>query len=132
MKYSIPGILFFFITITAFSQRIKGVVTDSSGKPLPFASVYIKETRAGTNTNTDGKYSIKTSLGKYTLVCQYVGYRKEERQITVAGMDTAADFILHIQEMTLGEVILNKGEDPAYQIIRNTIKKKRVSPKPVE
>lgn len=124
MKYSIPGILFFFITITAFSQRIKGVVTDSSGKPLPFASVYIKETRAGTNTNTDGKYSIKTSLGKYTLVCQYVGYRKEERQITVAGMDTAADFILHIQEMTLGEVILNKGEDPAYQIIRNTIKKR--------
>src|SRR5205085_5519228 len=38
--------------------------------------------------------------------------------------DIELNFILSMQEMTLGEVIIKNGEDPAYQIIRNAIKKR--------
>ena len=113
--------LFFFY---CFSQKIKGTITDNDGKLLPFASVFVKENNKGTNANSEGKYSLRLEPGKYTLVCQYVGYKKEEKEITIAGNDIELNFILALQEMTLGEVIIKNGEDPAYQIIRNTIKKK--------
>ena len=38
--------------------------------------------------------------------------------------DLELNFILTIQEMTLSEVVVKNSEDPAYQIIRNTIKKR--------
>ena len=116
----LSNLLFFY----CFSQKIKGIVSDKDGKLLPFASVFIKENNKGTNANSEGKYSLKLEPGKYTLVCQYVGYKKEEKEITIAGNDIELNFILALQEMTLGEVIIKNGEDPAYQIIRNTIKKK--------
>ncbi len=116
--------VFTFYSIIACSQKIKGVVTDINGKPLPFASVFIKENNKGTNANSEGKYSFKTAAGQYTLVCQYVGYKKEERKITLADEDIELNFILSLQEMTLGEVVIRNGEDPAYAIIRNAIKKR--------
>ncbi|MEO7924908.1 MAG: DUF5686 and carboxypeptidase regulatory-like domain-containing protein [Chitinophagaceae bacterium] len=115
---------FLVFSLPVISQKIKGVVTDNTGKLLPYASVFIKENNKGTNANSDGKYSLKLSPGQYTLVCQYVGYKREERKITVAGEDIELNFVLSIQEMTLGEVIIKNGEDPAYQIIRNAIKKR--------
>lgn len=124
MKQTILFFSLFFFSLIAHSQKIKGVVTDNNGKTLPFASVFIKENNKGTNANSEGKYSLKLEPGQYTLVCQYVGYKKEERKITVANDDQELNFILTLQEMTLSEVVIKNGEDPAYQIIRNTIKKK--------
>ena len=115
---------FTICSLITYSQKIKGVVTDSNGKILPFASVFIKENNKGTNANSEGKYSLKLEQGSYTLVCQYVGYKKEERKITVTNDDQEQNFILTLQEMILSEVVVKNGEDPAYQIIRNTIKKR--------
>jgi len=113
-----------FFTQAVCSQKVKGIVTDKDGKLLPFASVFIKETNKGTNANSEGKYSFKLPAGEYTLVCQYVGYKSEEKMIRLAGEDVELNFILGIREMILSEVVLKNGEDAAYQIIRNAIKKR--------
>jgi hypothetical protein len=124
MKQFLFIIIFSFAASISFSQKIKGVVTDSSGNKLPFASIFIKENNKGTNSNSEGKYSLKTEPGQYTLVCQYVGYKKEERKIIVTTEDIELNFILALQEMTLPDVVIKNGEDPAYEIIRNAIKKR--------
>ncbi len=124
MKQTLLIFTLSFFSLIAHSQKIKGVVTDNNGKTLPFASVFIKENNKGTNANSEGKYSLKLEPGQYTLVCQYVGYKKDEQKITIANDDQDLNFILTIQEMTLSEVVIKNGEDPAYQIIRNTIKKR--------
>ena len=124
MKKFLFVLSFAICSLTTYSQKIKGVVTDNNGKILPFASVFIKENNKGTNANSEGKFSLKLEDGQYTLVCQYVGYKKEERRITVKQDDIELNFILTLQEMTLQEVVVKNGEDPAYQIIRNTIKKR--------
>ncbi|MEQ1677734.1 MAG: DUF5686 family protein, partial [Chitinophagaceae bacterium] len=121
--------ILFITTLTSaslitYAQKIKGVITDTAGKPLPYASVFIKENNKGTNANNEGKYSLKPEPGTYTLVCQYVGYQKEEKKITIGNGELQVDFKLTLQGMTLGEVVIKNGEDPAYQIIRNTIKKR--------
>ncbi len=124
MRLLLPLLIIFFCSQAVYSQKIKGLVTDNTGKVLPFASVFIKENNKGTNANSEGKYSLKLDRGVYTLVCQYVGYKKEERKITVADADLEMNFVLSLQEMTLGEVIIKNGEDPAYAIIRNAIRKR--------
>ncbi len=125
MRKSIFFCFISFFSLAVSSQKIKGIVTDNNGKLLPFASVFIKEKNKGTNANTEGKYFLKLEPGQYTLVCQYVGYKKDERKINLGkDEDLEINFILVLQEMTLSEVIVKNGEDPAYQIIRNTIKKR--------
>jgi hypothetical protein len=124
MKKTILSASFLFFFCHCFSQKIKGIVSSNDGKPLAFASVFIKEINKGTNSNTEGNYSLQPKPGTYTLVCQYVGYQKEERTITLVNTDLEVNFILVQQGMTMGEVILKNGEDPAYQVIRNAIKKR--------
>ena len=91
---------------------------------LPYASISVKGTNKGTTANSSGRYSISLNPGQYTLVAQYVGYAKVEKTITVTSDDQSVDFSLVIQQLVLPEVIVKKGEDPAYEIIRNAIKKR--------
>ena len=59
-------------------DEISGYVSDNNGN-LPGVSVIVKGTTIGTETNFDGKYSIKIPNSKSTLVFSYLGYKTEER-----------------------------------------------------
>jgi len=59
-------------------DEISGYVSDNKGN-LPGVSVIVKGTTIGTETNFDGKYSIKIPNSISTLVCSYLGYKIEER-----------------------------------------------------
>ena len=124
MKPTLLSVLLLLSSLFSLAGKISGIVIDSKGNPLPYASLSIKGTTKGTTTNSSGKYSITLSSGQYTLVAQYIGYAKNEKTITVTANDQTVDFRLNIQQLTLGEVIVKKGEDPAYEIIRNAIKKR--------
>src|SRR5260221_1370214 len=107
-----------------YAGKITGTITDNEGNTLPYASVLIKGTTRGTNANNEGKYSIYLEPGQYTLVCQHVGYKSQEKSITVALENLQLDFTLKLQELVLGEVMVTMGNNPANEIIRNTIKKR--------
>lgn len=124
MKTALFSFALLFLSIPVIAQKVAGVVTDTEGKILPYASVFVKTNNKGTNANSEGKYSLKLAPGPYTLVCQYVGYAKTEKSITITDADIVLNFELATQEMLLGEVILKNGEDPAYEMIRNAIKKR--------
>lgn len=114
-----------FIAVTAQAGKITGRITDNAGKALAFASISIKGTTKGTTANGSGVYSITLSPGQYTLVCQHVGYARIEKQIQVTATDQSVDFVLNVQELTLQEVVVKRGgEDPAYEIIRQAIRKR--------
>lgn len=112
------------LSLFSFAGKVSGLITDDKGQPLAYASVSIKGTTRGTTSNSAGRYSITLSPGSYTLVCQYVGYGKSERTITVSDGYEVVNFSLSVQELTLGEVVVKTGEDPAYEIIRQAIKRR--------
>ena len=124
MRLTLIYIFLFTISFDSFSQKVSGVITDSEGKPLPHASVFIKGTNRGTNANNEGKYFLELSPGRYTIVSQHVNYKMEEKVIVCGTEDITLNFKLSIQEVTLAPVVVKQGEDPAYEIIRNTIKKR--------
>ncbi|WP_394749441.1 SusC/RagA family TonB-linked outer membrane protein [Spongiimicrobium salis] len=66
-------------------STITGTVTDEDGSPLPGASVLVKGTTNGTQTDFDGNYTI-TADANATLVFSYIGYASQE--IAVDGRTT--------------------------------------------
>ncbi|MFV8344932.1 SusC/RagA family TonB-linked outer membrane protein [Flavobacterium sp. ZB4P13] len=65
----------------AFAQEktVTGVVSDASG-PIPGANVIIKGTQRSTQTDFDGKYSIKAKAGE-TLVFSFLGLEDQSKVI---------------------------------------------------
>ncbi|MDF2188872.1 DUF5686 and carboxypeptidase regulatory-like domain-containing protein [Paraflavitalea sp. CAU 1676] len=118
-------------TIASLAGRVSGTVKNQQGENLPYASVFVKGTTTGTTTNSQGSYFLDLAPGQYTLVCQYVGYAKIEKAITVTNAALTVHFELSVQQTSMKEVVVRaNAEDPAYEIIRNAIKKKKeyVSP----
>jgi hypothetical protein len=116
--------LFILFSLKASAQKIYGTVFNSTGDLLPYASITIKGTSSGASANNKGRYSINVTPGTYVVVCQHIGYARVEKMVTVGKADEELAFILTEQKLEMKEVIIKKGEDPAYGIIRNAIKKR--------
>ncbi len=116
--------IFLLISLYSQAQRIYGTVFNETGDLLPYSSITIKGSTAGASANEKGKFSFSLPAGKYTLVCQRIGYTAQEQNINLTE-DSEVSFILKLQKLTLDEVLVKSGgEDPAYEIIRNAIKKR--------
>lgn len=83
------------------SNLIKGIVIDNDKIPLPGATVVIKKTTVGTQTDFDGLFSIKANKGDI-LQISYIGYKTKELKIT----DNTPNLIkLTMDEDIMGELI---------------------------
>ena len=109
----------------AAAVPVSGIVKDIDGYILPYSSVLVKGTTTGATANSDGIYNLNLPPGTYTLQCMHVGYATIEQEVTVEGVNVIVNFVMKRQQLTLNEVIIKKGEDPAYEIIRQTIKKRK-------
>ncbi len=69
-------------TSLTYSQDVSGTVSDASG-PLPGASVLVKGTTKGAQTDFDGKFTIKNAGSNAVLVFSYIGLKSQE--VNVAG-----------------------------------------------
>jgi hypothetical protein len=69
MKPALLFLLFWGTCFTAFAQRvtINGKITDQSGRPVPFASIYVKNTTSGASANVEGDYSLHLQPEQYDL-----------------------------------------------------------------
>lgn len=109
-----------------FSQTytISGRITDDKNQGLPFSTVLVKGTTNGTNANADGYYTLKVNSGSCDLIFQYVGYRKKTEHLE-AGSSKTLNVALAPESYELKEVVVRDGEDPAYAVIRQAIKKRK-------
>ena len=72
-------LLLALVTQITFAQEraVSGTVSDNTGLPLPGVSVLVKGTKTGTQTDFDGKYTIKAAPSQ-TLVFSYIGMQSQE------------------------------------------------------
>ena len=113
--------------VVARAQKIFGVVYNDKGDLLPYSSVTIKGTSMGASANNRARFSFTVAPGKYTVICQHIGYASQEKTIMVSPADEEVTFILSEQKLVLKEVIVKTSdEDPAYAIIREAIKKRNI------
>ncbi|HLC82775.1 MAG TPA: carboxypeptidase-like regulatory domain-containing protein, partial [Bacteroidia bacterium] len=100
------------ITKVLFSQNssIKGkVIDEKTGETLPGASVVVKGTTTGANTDLDGAFSIAgLAPGTYTIQCQMISYNTKELSgiIVKSGEPTIISISIQSASTDLGPVII--------------------------
>ncbi|MDB5277571.1 MAG: carboxypeptidase-like regulatory protein [Ferruginibacter sp.] len=118
-------LLAILIAIKTSAQKIYGTVFNAKGDLLPYSSITIKGTTNGASANNRARFAFNVTPGTYTIVCQHVGYTTQEKAVTINSHDEELVFILAEQKLVMKEVVVkSNGEDPAYQIIREAIKKR--------
>lgn len=127
-------LLLLFLAEYSSGGTLSGLVRDSKGQPLPFATVFVAGTTNGTTANASGQYQLTLAAGTYNVTCQYIGYQQVQYLLTIGGDEQAKhDFMLQEQKLEMKEVIVRASdEDPAYRIIREAIKRREFHLKQVK
>jgi len=112
-------LLFCCLLITApiFAQyQLKGVVVDAeNGQPLPFVNIVMNDSRSGTTTDVDGKFSLSSTTPIQQLRFSYVGY-----QPLILEPDKQSELRIQLKRknLTLTQIEVVAGDNPAHRIIR--------------
>lgn len=71
----------------AYAQTgtIKGIITNSNGKPVPYVTIALKNSKKAVVSNTDGSFTLqKIDTGRHTIVISFVGLKPEVRTLVVS------------------------------------------------
>jgi len=121
-------------SLSALATRVKGVIRDSSGQPMSFASVVVRGETTGTMANEQGEFSLDLPPGRsYELVFQFLGYKTVIEKTDVGEKEVFLTITMQEQSIRLGEVKIGQSnEDPAYSIMRKAIAKSKIHDKQVD
>lgn len=126
MKNILSFLFLLFIASQTFAQKttVSGSVTNTKQEPLFNASVYIKNAQTGSGTNINGDYILKLLPGDYTVICRYLGFKKQAKDIHVGDQPVRLNFVMQPLAVHIDEVVIHAGPDPAYAIIKKAIEKR--------
>ena len=120
----------FFLTLsTLFAQTITitgSVIDDDTEEATPFCSVYVLGTNNGVTTDIDGNYILTMQADQGdTLATNSLGYDDVLKAIDTSKTEQVIDFRMRSSTLDLGiSVVVEAGENPANEIIRQIIKNK--------
>src|SRR5579864_8282292 len=96
-------LLLFQLHLLAQNRTITGKISDANGKPIPGASIVIKNSRTGTSSGPDGTFSLSVSPEAKTLVFSAVGWTPQDIEI---GDRTSIMVTMSARDNTLSEVVV--------------------------
>ncbi len=98
---------------------VKGTITDAeTGEPIPFVNIVFKESTSGTISDFNGIYYLESQYATDSLTASCMGYSPQ----TVAvkkGFLQIIHFQLLSARLSIDEVVITPGENPAFQVLRN-------------
>lgn len=115
------------LSVTAMAQQylLTGRVTDDKGKPIPFASIYIKNSTYGTATNEQGNYEFKLNGGTYDVVYRFPGFKETTEKISIsANMTHNLQMVDETYQYKQFKRTKGNTPDSAVTIIREVLKKR--------
>ena len=86
-------------------NRVRGMVTDSHGEPIPGASIIVKGTRTGTSTNIEGEFTLDVKSDKVALEVSFIGMKKQTVQVDATRRKTV-EITLVDDVKTLDDVVV--------------------------
>lgn len=121
-------------SLPAWATRVKGVIRDTAGQPMSFASVVVRGETTGTMANEQGEFVLDLPAGRsYELVFQFLGYKTVIEKTEVGEKEVSLNITMQEQSIRLAEVKIGRSdEDPAYSIMRKAIAKSKIHDKQVD
>lgn len=122
MKKIVLLSVYCLLSVVAIAQTFKGKVTDTNGKPIPYASLYLKELSSGFTTDDNGCFQTTLKSGNYTCEVSSIGFTPETLRLRISAKGLEQNIVLLERIYELSGVEVTKGtEDPAYAVMRKTI-----------
>ena len=123
--------LFFTVATVIGQTKISGTVVDNTNEGLPGASVVIKGTTNGTETDFDGKFTLTATSNSGSIVISYLGFKTKEVAFTSAG--DLGNIKLQEDGNILEEVVLrgivDVAKDRQTPVAKSTIKAAEIQSK---
>ncbi|GLB50127.1 carboxypeptidase-like regulatory domain-containing protein [Neptunitalea lumnitzerae] len=121
-KNSLLLFLSCFIYITAFSQSLKGKITDTNNTPISYATVQIGK-NYGVLSNQEGEFSIIIPVTNENsrLEISYMGY--ETLEIPISNIKPDDTYVLIEKVNELGAVMVSNKELTPLEIINTMLEK---------
>ncbi len=129
MIFRKQNILIFLLITAAFitptkAQVISGKISDTKNEPIPYATIFVHETKEGTISNTDGDYKLQLDRGTYHLTIRSLGYIQQEKTVNLVADSIILNISLTHHDFEIKEIKIFPGdEDPAYFIMRKAMAK---------
>ncbi len=112
-------ILFFTLNLSAQKTVVRGTVTNAeTGDPIPFVNIVFQHSTSGTISDFSGIYFLESQYPTDSLIASCMGYAPQ----TVAvrkGTQQVIHFKLLAVSLSIEEVVITPGENPAFQVLRN-------------
>lgn len=121
-SYIFSLLISILLPLSVFAGGIKGIIKNTKGEQLSFASIIVKGSSKGTMANEDGAYELSLEKGTHTLIFQYLSHKTLEKIVEIGSDYVVLNPVLEEQSVALNEVRFSaKAEDPAYTIMRKAI-----------
>ena len=127
MKVFASLLLGCLLALPAAAQRliITGqVVEAATGEPVPFASIFVPRTSTGATADLEGKFKLALSGSPDSIAASALGFLTTRRKLTDAATQTVLFRMKAGGGVSLAEVLVRPGENPAFRVLREVQKHK--------
>lgn len=114
-KQLLPLLVAFFCLNSAAAQVLEGVVKDSSGKSLPFATIKFGNTKQGMMADLNGRFSLNTGAPYEYILISYLGYKT--KRVNLGDIKSPFEVILEITDADLEAVVITSSTSKIRRII---------------
>ena len=109
-------------TIGLAQVTISGKIKDNKGRPVPGASIAIKDSYDGSTSDSTGRFHFKTTeKGAHLLTVSSIGYRPFEQAITIGTESLTVDIPLREEPNELKAVTITAGSFAAGDSKRGAV-----------
>jgi hypothetical protein len=134
--YILAHIVFTLAIGSSFAQSnlIKGqIIDDKTREPLAFVHIIVNNSRSGTTSGINGRFSFNIRNSIHTISLSYVGYISQsidvnEYLVNHPDQDIQnLTFRMERETRVLNEVVFEAGENPAHPIIRKAVENRKIN-----
>ena len=117
--------VFSILSLKAQKTEVSGKITEAgTNNPIPYTTVVFKGTYIGTMTDLNGNYNLSTTKEIPEIEISSIGYKKKVIQIKLNQINKV-DISLEEEVISIGEVAVKPGENPAIPLFKKIIDHKK-------
>jgi hypothetical protein len=122
MQRIIVLLLTICLSFLASSQILKGKISNKSGEPIPYATIYIHEITSGIVADERGEFQTKVKSGSYTCEIRSIGFQSQTKTIQVTSSGVVLNVSLTEKPVLLNELtVIPSKDNPADRVMRHAI-----------
>lgn len=99
------------------AQTFRGIVTDTAGKPLAFATIKLGDTRQGLMADLKGLFQVKVHAGFSFVTVSHLGYKTRKVNVPPGGNDEPMIIELESSPGNLEEVVVKSNYSKTRRIL---------------